>query len=197
MSIFTETLVDPDDYSGVLVGGRFLKYGTAPALRLAKLSDSGVLDATFHSSATGFNGRVDAIVNDGTHAYVGGIFTAWRGSAVGNFAKIALGNGALAAGGFTQPAFNGGIRSLLLANGGTQILVGGLFTSVANESHSRLALITKATGAVVSEFNNDLGFNGSVLALASINSGSTALVGGEFSAFEGTAASRLARFDSS
>jgi hypothetical protein len=187
---------------GVLVGGRFLKYGSTSALRFAKLSDSGVLDVNFHNSndaqgkPAGFNGRVDALANDGTHAYVGGTFSSWRGALVGNFAKIALADGAFAAGGFTQPSFNAGVKSLLLVNSGAQILAGGLFTSVGGESHFRLALITNSSGAVVSEFNNDLGFNGSVLALASTNSGTVALLGGEFSAFEGSAASRLARFDS-
>lgn len=194
--------VPASDSNSIVVGGRFTAYRSSAALRLVKLNNAGEIDNTFHQIAGGFNGRVDALVNDGSSLYAGGGFTSYRGSAAAFFAKVSLTDGSLFNSGstpaFTAPVINGSIRSLLLFEGGLKVLAGGLFTSVGGQPRSRLALINPSDGSVVSQFNDGLGFNGSVLALAKmeLDGEEKILVGGEFSAFEGTPSSRLARFNS-
>lgn len=187
--------------SSVVAAGVFTSYRSTALQRIAKLDNTGNLDGPFHTVAGGFNDRVEALVNDGTVLFAGGVFTAYRGASASYLAKIKLDDGSLVDSAsvppFASPALNGPVKSLLLMEGGSRLVVGGQFASAGGQTHQRLALVTSGDGSVTTPFNNDFGLNGTVLALASFDAGQKVLVGGEFSAFEGKASSRLAKFSQS
>lgn len=181
---------------GVVVGGLFNNYRGSAAKRLVKISDAGSLDAVFNSPADGFNARVDVIVNDGVSLFAGGGFTRYRNTTVNRLAKISLIDGSLQTAGFTHPSADGAVKALVLSDSNSKLLLGGQFNSVGAQVHPRVAMIDATTGAVFTNFNSGLGFNGSASALSVFDSGKQLLVGGEFSAFAGKPSSRLAKFSS-
>ncbi|MEY3901002.1 MAG: hypothetical protein RL189_308 [Pseudomonadota bacterium] len=181
---------------GVVVGGLFNNYRGSIAKRLVKISDDGTPDAAFNSPTDGFNARVDTLVNDGVNLFAGGGFTRYRNTTVNRLAKISLIDGSLQTIGFNHPSADGAVKALILTDSNSKLLLGGQFTHVGAQVHPRLAMINTDTGAPYANFNKGLGFNGSAGALSLFDSGKQLLVGGEFSAFEGAASARLAKFDS-
>ncbi|MCM2278901.1 MAG: hypothetical protein NDJ89_12570 [Oligoflexia bacterium] len=187
------------------VGGNFTAYkGIADsANRLAKLDlTTGAIDTGFSPvgfNANGFNGTVYALGVSGGSLYVGGNFTAYKGiaSSANRLAKLDLVTGAIDT--VFSPVGANGTDSVVyaLAVNGTSVYAGGSFTKYRGESANRLAKVDLASGTLDSGFlpsgSSVNGFNGNVTALAS--SGGTVFAGGAFTAYGGTSANSIAKFD--
>ena len=113
---------------------------------LAFDATSGAISQTF---APNLNGEVDALLTGpvpGT-VYVGGQFTTDNGVAVPNLLLLNISDGSQVAG-FNPGAIAKGVTTVRLL--GSQLLVGGNFTSVGGTARGGLASMSPTTGALTS-----------------------------------------------
>ena len=182
---------------GVVAGGSFSSYRGVAAKRIAFIKDDGSLDNNSFDVSSGFaGGNVSSIVSGGGSLFVGGSFFSYRGVSARYLVKVNLpgvSNGGDRDTGFSIPTLDKPVNALLFDSVDSQVIVGGQFTSASAASRAQL-LALNATNGSLKTFNTSVGFNAPVLALAAYASGSKILVAGEFSAFDGTSANRLARF---
>jgi uncharacterized delta-60 repeat protein len=148
----------------VILGGSF---SATNATRIARLTATGALDATF-ATGTGFDNTVTSVaVQPDGKIVAGGVFTAFNGTtAVNRIARLtptgALDTSFTAAAG---TAFNGAVQALNLQADG-KILVGGDFTVFNATTRNFLARLN-ASGDLDSTFLGTLsGPNSSVYGLA-------------------------------
>ena len=189
------------------VGGGFWTYAGYSANRIAKLDDvTYALDTTFSpANGNGFDADVAAILASGSSIYVGGAFTAYRGTANSamRLAKLDATSGALDTT-FSPPGQNANgfdAEVAAFATAGTSLYVGGRFTRYkgVNDSANFLAKLDLTTGALDTTFSpvgqNANGFDVDVFALTT--SGTSLYVGGDFTRYKGVNASanRLAKLD--
>lgn len=184
------------DANNVYVGGDFTAYRGALANRVAKLGLDGALDTTFNDPAdNGVNGIVRALALSGTDLYVGGDFTIARGYTANRLVKLELLSGFLDLNFSPNPGANGTNNSVrALAVDGTDLYVGGLFTTYRGAVANRVAKLNATSGVLNTTFNPSSGGNGTnsyVHALA-VN-GTDLYIGGQFSQYRGTAANRIAK----
>lgn len=200
--------------SELYVGGEFTTYrGENSANRIAKIAPNGAIDTSFHpnSSSGGFsynaspyddsNSSVLALKlnSTGTTLYVGGEFTAYRNvtNSARFIAKLSTSDGAIdtsfhpvsASGGFSNP-----VRVLTLNAAGTELYVGGYFSTYRGVTNSagRIAKLSTSNGAIDTTFhpiNASGGFNINtyVFALALDPSESFIYAGGSFTTYRGVA----------
>lgn len=170
--------------------------GGAAALVTAGLCVVGVADATIvqpHVTPTWqTNGRVETIRVVGSTAYIGGKFTSVRpaGAAAGTgevtrngAAAINLANGSVLP---WNPNVNGTVMSLVVS--GKTVVLGGSFTQVGNQTHTRLAAVATVTGAPIAGWNASA--NKEVSELAASNG--TVYAGGYFTTVNGASHNYLA-----
>ncbi len=154
----------------------------APRSRLAAYdAATGALLPWAPPAGTFTFGSVDVIVCDATTVYVGGSFSGLR-QGLAAFDKT---TGALLA---WNANANGTVYSIAL--NGSDLLVGGSFSTIGGQSRSRLAAVDKTSGAV-SPWNPAP--SNSVRDIDVANG--TIFLGGEFTTISGQARSRLASFD--
>jgi hypothetical protein len=140
-------------------------------------------------------GTGNATVIVGDTVYVGGDFSTVRSPDGGtvvtrnNLAAFDLNTGAL------RPEFqantNGIVRTLVAS--GSNLIVGGSFTSVRGVPRGRLAAVNLTTGAVATSLVADTNSNVYSLAVG----GGRLYIGGSYSTIRGAARSRLAALDAS
>ncbi len=148
----------PDGSGGWFIGGSFTFVAGNARNGLAHINSDGTLDMTWNPNVTGLTARVMTIVISGSNLYVGGQFSAVGGQTRNCLAKIsttgaglsdATWNPAMSAGGSDQ------IRSIIL--NGTDLYVGGLFTSIGGQTRNNLAKIaTTGTGAADATWNPNI-----------------------------------------
>jgi len=190
--------------SNLFVGGRFTSVNASVRSNLAKLSAvDGSVDGSFNV-ALGLNDAVRALslFNANNSLVLGGEFSALGGTAAGRLARFS-------ASGAFSPEFNSRLgtgfdadaRALLFSSG--QLLVGGAFENLNQNSKSRLVRFTdldSASGSLVdATFDASTGgnMNGEVRALAAApDSSGDALVGGTFTTYRGVAVPGLMRINS-
>jgi hypothetical protein len=190
--------------SNLFVGGRFTSVNASVRSNLAKLSAvDGSVDGSFNV-ALGLNDAVRALslFNANNSLVLGGEFSALGGTAAGRLARFS------ASGAFSSvfnsrlgTGFDADVRALLFSSG--QLLVGGAFENLNQNSKSRLVRFTdldSASGSLVdATFDASTGgnMNGEVRALAAApDSSGDALVGGTFTTYRGVAVPGLMRIDS-
>jgi len=145
----------------IFVGGSFSSYkGSDNGNRLAKIAISnGILDATFNSGTTGPNGSVKAMDWDSDGLVIGGTFTSYRGtSGVNRLIKVDLNSGALKT--VFQPSsgvvgVNGDVNAVLID--GSQLFVGGLFSSYRGTNVSNVFKANAANGQMDTSIGGALG----------------------------------------
>lgn len=185
---------------GLFVGGDFTTYKGVAAKYLAKLSDQGILDTVFNP-ASGNNGtgaRVRTIVNDSSNLYIGGDFTTYRGSVANRIAKVNISTFALDTTFNPATGANGTAGAVYaLALSGTDLYVGGSYTTYRGTTVNNIAKVTASSGALQTAFSTGgtIGVNSAVNAIA-IN-GSDVYLGGNFTKVRGTPAFRIAKLGAS
>ncbi len=141
---------------------------------------------------TGTSG-VLTLVRQGGSLMVAGDFSDYGTTARSGLAAYDLATGALRSD--FDPAPDGQVNTVKASANGQAVFVGGEFTSIGGEAHSRLAKLDIATG------DNVPGFNASassyVKDMAVRTDGQTVYVGGNFDQFNGVPASRLVAIDAS
>ncbi len=173
----------------VMVVGDYSGFPDGARLRVARLNNTGALDATFNPAAWLNAAATTVVVQSDGRALVGGTFTVANGVTRNRIVRYN-------ADGTVDPSFNPGIgpnttvNSLLVLPDG-RILVAGSFTAFNNDTHPYLVRL-------FSDGNLDPGFNpqinGTVWTLFRGADGKL-LVAGEFTSVLGEARNRIARFN--
>lgn len=188
--------VQPD--GKLLVAGTFQNVAGAAAGGLVRLNASGTRDTTFNPTVgfvTSMAGSIHVAANGNIYLTGFGI-----GSPAGTLAYIArlLPNGALDTT-FSSPTFgvgSGGVNpSGFVFGPNGEIYVYGFFDRVNGVARSRLARLLP-TGALDDTFNPGTGPNNSVYAVTVMSNGQL-VIGGDFTAYNGTPAGRIARLTAS
>jgi uncharacterized delta-60 repeat protein len=176
----------------IIVGGSFSSYNGTTINRIARLNPDGSLDTGFNPGS-GFIGspQTTSIQADGK-IIVGGDFTAFNGTARNYIARLNS-DGSLD----TSVNFNGGFNhhvhtTSIQADG--KIIVGGGFSSYNVTARNRIARLNP-DGSLDTTFNPGNGFNSAVFT-TSIQADGKIIVGGDFTAFNGTARNYIARLNS-
>ena len=177
------------------VGGSFTSYRNQNSPGLVKLDlSSGVLVSGFPTNGFTSPGTlVNAILESGSHLFVGGKFNTYSGLSSNNIVKIDQSTGARDST-FTQSTgFDYPVTSL--ATDGTSLFVGGKFTTYRGTNVQNIAKLDLSNGNLVNPFHaTQTGFNDVVSSLA-IN-GSSLYVGGNFTTYRGNSnVQRLAKID--
>lgn len=181
------------DASSLYVGGAF------NAVNAYEAPNSIVLDASSGDPmlacnlSRGFDGPVRAVVNTGTHLYLGGSFTQYRGTAALGLARLDASTCALDTT-FTQAqGFHGEVNALAVL--GDAVFAGGTFDSYRGTTVSNLAKLNAVSGALDTTFTQITGVDGPVNAI--VASGSAVFVGGDFYGYRGQFAQDLFKVDAS
>jgi PKD domain len=138
--------------STVVIGGSFTSISPHGSSTTISVDELAAFTAGTGALVTGFkptlNGTVNTVIAGPTAGtvYVGGSFTTIDG-VTSRVALISTTTGAIVPG-WTSPAVNGEVHTLVLANG--QLFVGGDFTAVAKTSRVSLAVLNPTTGALSS-----------------------------------------------
>lgn len=176
----------------ILVGGSFSTYDSVSRKYIARLNSNGTLDTSFAVTGTGFNAQISAISlqSDGK-ILVAGPFTAYNGIPRPHIARLNS-DGSLdlsfdpGHGGLDDGAF------ALSQSADGRAVVGGGFATFDGTARPFLARVN-TDGSLDTGFSSTgMGFNGQVYSLAHQSDGKI-VVGGVFSAYDGTARGRIAR----
>ena len=142
----TSVSASPDG-SRVYVGGDFTHVGSASRYRVAGFDTA--TGALLTSFAPVVNARVSAVTATNSAVYVGGIFTAVGAASRVRVAAVDASTGAVLP--FTATPGSGEVSAFALSPDGSQIVIGGSFTSVNGSSSPGygLARLNAATGAML------------------------------------------------
>jgi hypothetical protein len=177
-SVYALTVSGTDVY----VGGAFTNAGGSTANRIAKWSGS---TSTWSALGSGVDNDVLAIAVSGTDVYAGGVFTMAGGSAASRIAKWSGSTSTWSVLGSPTNGVGGSVYAIAIS--GSDVYVGGVFTTAGGNAANRIA---KWSGGVWSTLGT--GMNDSVNAIAV--SGSDVYMGGVFTTAGGIAASRIAKW---
>jgi hypothetical protein len=103
------------------------------------------------------NAPVYAVAVRGDHAYIGGSFTSLRDARTGEtvtrtrLARISLSSGELDRGWVATA--NDTVRAMAVSGDGTNVFVGGNFTTVNGQARGRIASLTTASGGLTAGWN--------------------------------------------
>ena len=182
-----KVLIQPD--GKIILVGSFTVFNGASKLRIARLNTDGTLDTTFTVSA---NNPVYAIARqDDGKLILGGAFSALNTSSAPRIGRIN-------ADGTFDNTFNVGngpnaaINALTVSPSG-KIVVGGGFTSFDSGVQQSFVQLN-SNGSIDTGFQNPTGTNSNVITLVFQNDGKL-LIGGYFTAYNGTGRNRIARIN--
>jgi uncharacterized delta-60 repeat protein len=200
-----EVKVILEDSSGnIYVGGNFNFYSGQSYNKLIKLNSSGGVDTSF-DIGTGFRGGTNsggvyfvndlALSADGLRLYAGGDFTTYKSglSATANatrLVRILTSNGDRDTSFPTATGVNGDVETILL-DSSEKVYIGGQFTTVSGTAQNRIARLTYS-GTLDTTFvvGTGLSTSGTAQKLKFNNTGKI-IVGGLFSAYNGSTYQRL------
>jgi uncharacterized delta-60 repeat protein/uncharacterized repeat protein (TIGR01451 family) len=180
--------------SKIVVAGVFNSVNGITRNSIARLEPGGIVDANFDPGLGANNVIRTLAVLGGGEVVIGGDFTAFNGVPRGHLAR-------LKADGSLDSTFMGSfigaddsVRTLVVQHDG-KILVGGTFTNFNGTLVNHFARLN-SDGSLDATFDTgsgtNAGFNDFVSSIALQNDGKI-LVGGAFTAFNGTIANRLVR----
>ncbi len=182
------TLAVQSDHN-ILAAGSFSSVAGSARINIARFQPTGALDATF-DAGTGPNAlvRILALQPDG-RMMIGGEFTSVNNTNRNRIARLNY-NGSLDLSFDPGTGADNIVRTVALLPSG-QMLVGGLFTSFNGSPRSYLARLN-ADGSLDNSFPNGSGPNNIVYTVAPQSDGGL-LIGGDFTAVNGTNINRIAR----
>jgi PKD repeat protein len=152
------------DGSRIYVGGDFTTVNGVTKSRIAAFSTAdGSLITSFDANA---NATVRAIVATSDTVYAAGVFTASRSVARNRLAAFSATNGALTA---WAPSANAVVNAMVMAPGGTKLIIGGAFATVNGVAQPGMTAVRATDGAVLTWQANQLiqnsGTNSAILSL--------------------------------
>jgi len=175
----------------ILVAGNLVTYNDTTVNRIAKLNSDGTLDLSFNTG-TAFNGNSYALaVQPDGKILVCGFFITFNGQSERRITR-------LNSDGSLDEMFDQGtgadaiVRNVVLQPDG-KILIAGGFASFNGTSVNRIARLN-SDGSLDDTFEIGTGFDNDIYALALQPDGKV-VVGGDFSAFDGTPVNRVARLN--
>lgn len=182
--------IQPD--GKIIVGGNFTTYAGATANRIVRVNTNGSYDSTYLYNA-GFNSAIFDIEMeaDGRHTVVGD-FTIYNGNAINRIARFNA-NGVID--GTVNPVL-GGANAIIYSitkTADNKYLIGGDFTSYNGLSINRIAKLN-ANLTIDSSFNPGTAANAAINTI-SIQTDDKIIIGGDFTSYNGTVRTRLARLD--
>jgi beta-propeller uncharacterized protein DUF5122 len=172
--------------SSVYAGGFFSVVNRTFRDNIAAVDDNGV-PTSFNPDA---NGLVRAIAVSGSDVYVGGDFLGANsigGQNRNRIAKLSAASGN-AFSGFNAGTVNDVVSAIAVS--GSDVYVGGTFTSIGGQSRDQIAKLSATSGNAFSAWNPNVDGTG-VNALAV--SGSNVFVGGSFTAIGGESRDNIAK----
>ncbi len=182
----------------IIIGGGFTSYNNTGRNMIARLNADGSLDAGF-DPGTGANGMVyTATLQSDGKIIIGGFFTTYNGTARNRIARLNAdgtldgsfdpGTGAID----TDYPLSSFVFTTSIQSDG-KILIGGTFTSYNGTAINRIARLN-ADGTLDASFDPGTGANSTVYTTA-IQSDGKILMGGNFTIYNGTAISSIARLN--
>ncbi len=187
-------LIQPD--GKIMIAGQFRSIDNTARSKVARLNSDGTIDATF-DPGNGPDDAVHAMAQDSAgNTYIGGDFLNVSGTPRVRLAKL-MPDGSLDAAFDPGTGPNNTVRAIAPPNGSAGPVIGGFFTTYNGATVNRIVRVDAMTGARDTAFttNNGTGFNSAVRSLALTPTGQY-LAGGNFSTFNGTSHSRVARLNS-
>jgi hypothetical protein len=186
------------DGQSLYVAGQILHYRGASVANLIKIDAvSGTLDSAF-SQGSGVDNAPSSLAVSASSVYVGGIFSQYRGAGISNLIKLDKSTGVL------DPAFsataqlNDLVTTLVVS--GTNLYVGGDFTTYGTSAANYLAKVDSTTGALDKNFTQSTGFDPTAfINLHHVDAlslqDSSLIVGGSFQTYRGAPANHVAKID--
>ncbi len=177
----------------ILIGGEFTSYFETKANRIARLTSTGAIDATF-STGTGFNmfGKINAIaIQADGKILAGGFFYDYNGTSVNCIVRLNA-NGTVDGTFVTGSGFNSEVKSIAIQSDG-KIVIGGEFSSY-NGTPANKIIRLNSNGSIDAGFVYGTGFTYSVYTLA-IQTDGKILVGGDFYTYNGVNKNNIIRLN--
>jgi uncharacterized delta-60 repeat protein len=177
----------------IVIGGSFTSYNGVARNRIARLNADGSLDTSFLATGTGVSDWVWALaVQSDGKILIGGDFTSYNGVPRRSIARLNT-DGSLDTSFVVGTAANDRVQGVAVQSDG-KILVGGFFTTFNGVARNRVARLN-ADGSLDTSFNPGTGANGNVWVVAVQAADGKVVIGGDFTAYEGTARGRIARLE--
>lgn len=202
----------PDGSGDLYLGGEFTNYQGTAANRLVRITTSGARSVvtSFNTNASGTtngpNGIVHTITaaNDGTNdIYIGGAFTTVAGSTINRIARLQ--NDGTHHTTFrtnvitTSNGFNSDVRKIMVdqSNNG-RIYVGGAFTTYKAVASAMIIRLTSAGVTDAANFAIGTGFTAASIVhdIEAVHGTSDIVVGGTFTTYKGSPASKIVQINS-
>jgi uncharacterized delta-60 repeat protein len=179
----------------VIIGGEFTSYNGIGRNYLARLNSNGGLDTSFNISSGPSDIVLSALLQADGKILIGGQFSTYNGTGGKGIAR-------LNSDGSLDTSFNPGsgvsgtisrINSLLVQSDG-RVIIGGGFTGFNGTPRSRIARLN-SDGSLDTSFNPGTGLGGFFASAHCVvmQSDGKALIGGSFTAYNGTGRNRIAR----
>lgn len=173
----------------ILVGGDFTSFNGLARNRILRLNADGTIDPTFNIG-TGANNNIYSITAqpDGK-IIVTGTFSSFNGNAKSRICRLNA-DGSIDAT-FNASANNSVYSAIVQPDG--KILLGGNFTTCNGVTRNRVARVS-ADGSLDTAFDAAIGANNSVRSIC-LQSDGKVVIGGSFTAYNGTTSNRIARIN--
>ncbi len=183
--------IQPD--GKIIIGGGFTAYNGTPVNRIARLNTDGSLDATFNPGGSGADNVVQKIVvqADGK-ILISGSFITYNGTAINRIARLNTDgslDGNFNSGGTGASNVVGSIAITI----GDKIIIGGSFLTYNGIAQNFLARLN-SDGSLDATFNSGIWPNNPVSCIVTQPDGKI-VIGGSFTAYNGTAINRIARLN--
>jgi uncharacterized delta-60 repeat protein len=182
----------------IVVVGEFTTYSGVSKNRIVRLNTDGTIDTSF-TIGTGFNNAAYAVeIQPDGKIIVGGAFTTYSGSGLGDAIVILNTDGTIAYGNVTRP-FSGEIYSIAVQSDGN-ILVGGFFTQIVPKGSAigiSAGYIYRMTfdGTLDTSFNSGgTEFDLTVLDI-DIQTDNKLVIAGDFNTYNGSASQGIIRLN--
>ncbi len=176
----------------IIIGGDFTSFNGITRNKIARLNANGTLDTTFNPGSGANNAvRSSNIQSDGK-IIIGGGFFLFNGASRNNITRLNS-DGSLDGTFNIGSGGNGFVHSISIQSDG-KIIIGGNFTAYDGTTRNRIARIN-VDGSLDNTFNAGIGATNQVTT-TNIQSDGKIIIGGYFTAYDGTTRNRIARLNS-
>lgn len=175
----------------IIIGGNFTSYNGSPSNRIIRLNSDGSMDTSF-AIGSGFDTYITdiAIQQDGK-IIIGGNFTSYNGIPASRMVRLNT-DGSIDTSFSSGTGFNTSVNTIAIQPDG-KIVVGGSFTMYNSVTANRIVRLN-TDGSQDTTFVIGTGFNDYVSTLTIAPDGKI-VAGGNFIAYKGTGAVKLARIN--